>query len=239
MQIRGVKYGREAGDSVKLVHMEYGIEIELKENQIPVLVIESPETFSKVIQELYLSGQGGAGKFILSEGDKLLPLGKTVEFVINPFEINLNEKRILQKLYQEMESQVQEQLVLETAEIHGKLISYLEEITQRIAYPVTFDLEENVLGLMKTYNVRLEEEASTLLEELVEYFKLLHQLCRINVMVCVNLKTYLSETELNQLYEAVFYEKINLLLLENMQRKKLKEEKICIVDKDGCIIDCE
>lgn len=224
---------------MKLVHREYGIEIELQENQIPVLIIEAPETFSVLIQELYRSKQGGEEKFLLSESDKLLNMGKSLELMVNPFAIDVNEKRIVQKLYQEIESQVQEQLVLETAEIHSKLISYLEEIVGKIAYPVTFDLEENVLGLMKTYNVRLETESITLLEKLVEYFELLHQLCRIEVIVCVNLKSYLSEVELRQLYEAMFYEKISLILLENTQREKVEGERICIMDRDGCIIDLE
>lgn len=224
---------------MKLVHREYGIEIELQENQIPVLIIEAPETFSVLIQELYRSKQGGEEKFLLSESDKLLNMGKSLELMVNPFAIDVNEKRIVQKLYQEIESQVQEQLVLETAEIHSKLISYLEEIVGKIAYPVTFDLEENVLGLMKTYNVRLETESITLLEKLVEYFELLHQLCRIEVIVCVNLKSYLSEAELRQLYEAMFYEKISLILLENTQREKVEGKRICIMDRDGCIIDLE
>lgn len=224
---------------MKLVHREYGIEIELQENQIPVLIIEAPETFSVLIQELYRSKQGGEEKFLLSESDKLLNMGKSLELMVNPFAIDVNEKRIVQKLYQEIESQVQEQLVLETAEIHSKLISYLEEIVGKIAYPVTFDLEENVLGLMKTYNVRLETESITLLEKLVEYFELLHQLCRIEVIVCVNLKSYLSEAELRQLYEAMFYEKISLILLENTQREKVEGERICIMDRDGCIIELE
>ena len=224
---------------MKLVHREYGIEIELQENQIPVLIIEAPETFSVLIQELYRSKQGGEEKFLLSESDKLLNMGKSLELMVNPFAIDVNEKRIVQKLYQEIESRVQEQLVLETAEIHSKLISYLEEIVGKIAYPVTFDLEENVLGLMKTYNVRLETESITLLEKLVEYFELLHQLCRIEVIVCVNLKSYLSEAELRQLYEAMFYEKISLILLENTQREKVEGERICIMDRDGCIIDLE
>ena len=222
---------------MKLVHAEYGIKIELTENQIPVLVIESPEKFSELIQELYLSKQGGEGKFLLSEADKLLNMGKLLELVVNPFAIDVNEKRIVQKLYQEIESQVQEQLVLETAEIHSKLISYLEEIAGKITYPVAFDLEENVLGLMKTYNLRLETGSITLLEKLVEYFKLLHQLCRIEVIVCANLKSYLSEHELRQLYEAVFYEKISLILLENVQRERVEGERICIMDKDWCIIN--
>lgn len=224
---------------MKLVHAEYGIEIELKENQIPVLVIESPEKFSELIQELYLSKQGEEGKFLLSEADKLLNMGKFLELVVNPFAIDVNEKRIVQKLYQEMEAQVQEQLVLETAEIHSRLISYLEEIAGKVTYPVIFDLEQNVLGLMKTYNVRLETESITMLEKLVEYFRLLHQLCRVEVIVCVNLKSYLSEVELRQLYETVFYEKLALILLENVQREKVDGERICIMDRDWCIIDLE
>ena len=224
---------------MKLVHAEYGIEIELKENQILVLVVESPEKLSELIQELYLSKQGGEGKFLLSEADKLLNMGKFLELVVNPFAIDVNEKRIVQKLYQEIESQVQEQLVLETAEIHSRLISYLEEIAGKVTYPVIFDLEQNVLGLMKTYNVRLETESITMLEKLVEYFRLLHQLCRVEVIVCVNLKSYLSEVELRQLYETVFYEKIALILLENVQREKVDGERICIMDRDWCIIDLE
>lgn len=224
---------------MKLVHAEYGIEIELKENQISVLVVESPEKLSELIQELYLSRQGGEGKFLLSEADKLLNMGKFLELVVNPFAIGVNEKRIVQKLYQEIESQVQEQLVLETAEIHSRLISYLEEIAGKVTYPVIFDLEQNVLGLMKTYNVRLETESITMLEKLVEYFRLLHQLCRVEVIVCVNLKSYLSEVELRQLYETVFYEKIALILLENVQREKVDGERICIMDRDWCIIDLE
>lgn len=222
---------------MKLVHTEYGIEIELKENQISVLVVESPEKLSELIQELYLSRQGGEGKFLLSEADKLLNMGKFLELVVNPFAIDVNEKRIVQKLYQEIESQVQEQLVLETAEIHSRLISYLEEIAGKVTYPVIFDLEQNVLGLMKTYNVRLETESITMLEKLVEYFRLLHQLCRVEVIVCVNLKSYLSEVELRQLYETVFYEKIALVLLENVQREKVEGERICIMDRDRCIIN--
>lgn len=118
---------------MKLVHAEYGIEIELKENQISVLVVESPEKLSELIQELYLSKQGGEGKFLLSEADKLLNMGKFLELVVNPFAIDVNEKRIVQKLYQEIESQVQEQLVLETAEIHS-LINFLSGRNSRKSY---------------------------------------------------------------------------------------------------------
>ena len=104
---------------------------------------------------------------------------------------------------------------------------------------MTFDIEENIPNLLKAYNVRLETEGVTLLERIVEYLRLLHQLCKIKVIIFVNLKTYLSDSELEQLYEFSAYEKMSFVLLENVHRNRLKNEKICIVDHDCCIINLE
>ena len=126
-------------------------------------------------------------------------------------------------------------MVIETGEIHAKLISYLEEISLKVPYHVTFDLEENIPNLLKAYNVRLETESNNLLERIVEYLKLLHQLCRIEVVFFINLQ----DEELEQLSQFAFYEKISIVLLENVQKTKLNCEKTCIIDQDYCIINLE
>ena len=77
------------------------------------------------------------------------------------------------------------------------------------------------------------------MERLAEYLKLLHQLCKIQVIIFVNLKTYFSQDELEELYKFAFYEKLFLVLIENREKPKLKEEKVCIIDADGCIINLE
>lgn len=193
--------------------MEYGIEIKLLENQIHVLIAESPSFLSKLIETLYKEKQDGDGKILLSENDKILSFSKMSEIIVNPFTIDPNERRIMQKLYQELCAETLDQLVIETGEIHAKLISYLEEISLKVPYHVTFDLEENIPNLLKAYNVRLETESSNLLERIVEYLKLLHQLCRIEVVFFVNLKTYLRDEDLEQLYQFAFYEKnINYII---------------------------
>ena len=149
--------------------MEYGIEIELSENQIYVLIAESPSFFSKLIETLYKEKRDGDGKILLSENDKILSFSKMSEIIVNPFTIDPNERRIMQKLYQELCAETLDQLVIETGEIHAKLISYLEEISLKVPYHVTFDLEENIPNLLKAYNVRLETESNNLLERIVEY----------------------------------------------------------------------
>ena len=92
--------------------MEYGIEIELSENQICVLIAESPSFFSKLIETLYKEKQDGDGKILLSENDKILSFSKMSEIIVNPFTIDPNERRIMQKLYQELCVETLDQLVI-------------------------------------------------------------------------------------------------------------------------------
>lgn len=224
---------------MKFIYPEYGIELELVENQVNVLVAESPHFFSHLVQIFYEEKQSGTGRLVLSEKDKILPLSKTMEIIVNPFCIDPNERRIMQKLYQELCAETQEAFFIKTGELHSCIVSYLEELSVSVPYHVTFDIEENVPNLFKAYNVRLETDGVSLLERLAEYLKLLHQLCKIQVIIFVNLKTYFSQDELEELYKFAFYEKLFLVLIENREKPKLKEEKVCIIDADGCIINLE
>ena len=224
---------------MKLTYGEYGIELNIMENQINILVAESPTFFSKLIETFCAEKRNGDGNIILSEKDKIITFSKIAEIIIDPFSIDPNERRIMQKLYQELCTVTVDRLFVETSETHARVVSYLEEMIQKVPYHVTFDIEENIPNLLKAYNVRLETEGVTLLERIVEYLRLLHQLCKIKVIIFVNLKTYLSDSELEQLYEFSAYEKISLVLLENVHRNRLKNEKICIVDHDCCIINLE
>lgn len=58
--------------------MEYGIEIKLLENQIHVLIAESPSFLSKLIETLYKEKQDGDGKILLSENVKFYHFSKNV-----------------------------------------------------------------------------------------------------------------------------------------------------------------
>ena len=59
----------------------------------------------------------------------------------------------------------------------------------------------------------------------------------MNNYVFVGLKQYLPISELERLYEYVFYEKINLIIIESIYTPLINGEKGWIIDKDLCIID--
>lgn len=79
---------------MKLVHSELGIKIVIVENRANVLVVENPMIFRKIIEDVLNQINGFDGELVLSTDDKLLALSKNIELVIDPFNIDLNSKKI-------------------------------------------------------------------------------------------------------------------------------------------------
>lgn len=224
---------------MRLVCNEYGLNLEIKENLINVLVIESPVIFARITGELFNQIGGEPGGFVLSEKDAIKTISKEAEIIINPFIVDCNEKRILQKIYQELNDEINDSMIEKTVYLQGQMIAYLEEVTQRLPYPLEFDVEENMIGFFKLCHVEIDNQGKALIEKIINYVKMLNQICNIHIVFLVNIKLYLSQAELEELYKCAFYEKINLILLENLQKEKVECESICILDKDMCIIDVE
>ena len=222
---------------MRFVHPEYHLDIKMAENQITIVVVESPQVFADVIQEIFAQIQGKEGLFVLSDRDKTITISKEAEMIFHPFALNCNEKRMQQKLYQAVSAVAEEEFVSETVEINAHVVSYLDELLAKLPYGLTFELEMNVSGLLKLYAVRVECSAENLLEQVVNYLRCLQTFCHTAVVFFVNLKTYLNESELLLLYQFVYCNKIQVILLENMQREPLQGENICILDKDMCIIE--
>lgn len=224
---------------MRLICNEYGLNLEIKENLINVLVIEAPDIFARITGELFNQIGGEPGGFILSEKDAIKTISKEAEIIINPFIVDCNEKRILQKIYQELNDEIKDSMIEKTVYLQGQMIAYLEEVTQRLPYPLEFDVEENMIGFFKLCNVEVDNHGKALIEKIINYVKMLSQICNIHIVFLVNIKLYLSQAELEELYKCAFYEKISLILLENSLKGKIECESICILDKDLCIIDVE
>lgn len=222
---------------MKLIERELGLEIEIKENIVSVLVLEDINLRLSLIEELYLQVQGKDGKWLLAENEKTFDLSKNIEMILEPFSLQLNNKKVKMKLYQDMKLIAEDFFYTQGLEVHSHICNYLENLTEKISYPIKYTEEWNLLELFKTYNVELEEECSDICEKLFHYINLTNQVCGIDIFVAVNLKQYLSENQLLELYKLVKYSKINLILIEfGMYKQKYDCEEVYILDKDDCLI---
>lgn len=79
---------------MKLVNSKYNLDIEFEENISNTLVLENKQHMIDVIQNLILQLKGDEGDFVLSS-EKNVKFDKVVEFITNPFEIDFNNKNLL------------------------------------------------------------------------------------------------------------------------------------------------
>ena len=222
---------------MKLVHTAYPLEIALRENQINVLSIENPAAYSRILEDLWCQTNGQLGDFVLSEGEKIKNMAKEMVCVFNPFDLDCNEKKILTKLYQLLKEESDDRLFLEGSMLNSEIVRYLDHLIQFVPYHLDYTFDFDVIGLLKLYGLKIESSANSLLERIVDYLRALHQICRVHIVAFIGLKQYLSEKELQQLYEMVFYEKIHLIIIEAAHSKKIEGEKCWLVDQDLCIIE--
>lgn len=222
---------------MKLVHPDYEKKIELEENQTIVWIIESPAHFQKITQELLCQCSGEEGKFVLSEGDKILKLNKAMEMIINPYAITVNQRKILNKVYSDIaELSINSEHYMKTQNCFSILEQYLSEIEQDMPYDFMWNSEKDVIQLLKAFDVHLDEREGNLLERIVQYISVMGNILHISVVVLVNIKSYLDEEAILDLYKTANYLKIHLILLENRETASLLGEHKIIIDKDGCEI---
>ena len=221
---------------MKLVNALTGLNIELCENQVNVIVIESPEVLTEYISELKRQILGEDGQFVLSDKD-ICRIDKMVEMIIDPWTIDFNSKRIKTKLLQLVKEEADEYFYDRFIETKGMICQYAENILDKMIYSVSYDMNIDTLSLIKFLDVKVDIQTDKLIDSIIEYIKLLHDLCKIEVVILVNIKTYLSKTEILYLYQEASYQKVHLILLEATLTEQVECEKIVIIDADKCVIN--
>ena len=224
---------------MKLVHPDFTLPI-IEENSCVCheWIIESPELFSKYVQELFGQINGSEGNFVLSSEEKELDISKTMEIIVNPLSININDKKVINKLYSELaQTAFDSENYLYTQSILADIQKYCLSLEQSSNYILEMDSEIDITALFKALNIKLEIFADNFFEMLNQYIKIVAELLKKKIVVLINISSFLSEDQLEELLKNADYYEIFLLLMENHQKDYfLKDTRCIIIDKDGCEI---
>lgn len=221
---------------MKIVNAKYNLSIELQENKVDELIIENESAMAEIIGNIYNQSIGCEGDFILTENNKEIKFDKNVEVIINPFAVDLNDKKIINKLVGEL-SGIGNDYTSEKMELNSEIVQIIQKIIDEAQYEnISFDMEFDWINLLKLYNVRFETQYEKLLEKIIEYIRILSELCSVKLVCLVNFKSFFTTEEIKQLYEMTFYYKIQLLVIESCEKDQIDNEGIYIIDNDRCLI---
>ena len=210
-------------------------EIKLNKNNVNILQIDNQNFFAHIVEILNDKANDLDNNEIvlLDENNQELDFSNRVYVLIDIFNIDFNSKKILNKIYDYISKTIgsnQEKFINnKNINIRKKLINEINDL------PFNFNIKDEieVNDLLKVYNLKIDYMSyNGVLNKIELLIEILSILKIADILVIPNLKSYLNEEELVELYKYCMYNNINLIIIENKVLKKLKYEKILRVDEE-------
>lgn len=224
---------------MKIINNNWKRQIVLEDNLIHTIVFENKKYYRESILELIRQHKGYEGNFILSNNNKEVSFDKNSYFISDLFNIDINNKKIITKVYGELLRNA-----LDNIAEYNKIISYIREYFETLVFNNNLDLEYNdeieANLLLKLGDFKIQFEESNYLEKLIKFLKVLVELCNIKVIFIVGLYRVFSLEEVEKIYKEVCLNKINIINIEsgyrNIKKSDCYNELVYIFDKDNCEI---
>ena len=222
---------------MKLVHIGLDTHITFDRDYVNEWVIESPNLFMQYIRELLNQLNGKDGEFVLSEEEKIENISKSVEIIINPFGVDINDKKILNKIYDQLiDVANNEKNYVYTHETTNNILRYLIDITNDSDYIMDIDEELDMSLLFKATGVKIEGDDSDFLGNITKYIELACGLMKRKLIILINFRSYVCDNQYEEFIRMCRYKEINVLLMENHKNDCVSGVKQYILDSDRCEI---
>lgn len=224
---------------MKIINNNWQRQIFLEDNLIHTIILENKKYYRENILELIRQHKGYEGNFILSINNKEVSFDKNSYFISDLFNIDINNKKIISKVYGELLKNVVDDIVE-----YNKITSYIREYFETLVFNNNLDLEYNdeieANLLLKLGDFKIQFEESNYLEKLIKFLKVLVELCNIKVIFIIGLYRVFSVKEVEKIYKEVCLNKINIINIEseqqNIKKSDCYNELVYIFDQDNCEI---
>lgn len=203
---------------------------------INVLNVENGKFFREVVQDFIMQTEGYSGNFVLSQADGFLQMSKCVSIVTDVFNLDFSDKKLQNKLYSSLTAVCEQNFQKEYLDLQQNFYAFFQKLNAESDFALDYAEELPLSSLLKSFSVCFETQNLNFIEKLCLYIDILTTLLGVKLIVFVNLKSCLSQTELLSLYQFINYNKINVMLIENGAKSKVENEFMVTIDNDLCEI---
>ena len=224
---------------MKIINKNWQRKIEIEENTIYTLVFENKKYYRENIKELISQHKGNEGNYIYSNDNKEIAFEKSSYIITDIFNIDINSKKILTKIYNSLLKQIIDDTV-EYNELTTHIRAYFEKLIFNSPFEVEQGEEIDINSFLKLGDFRIHIEEDDILEKFIKFLKVLLQLFGINIIFIVGLHNVFTDEEIKEIYKEVCVNKISIINIEYQQFDNISDEnyieKVYIFDEDNCEI---
>lgn len=221
---------------MKLVHPILNQPINWNECLIQSFVIENPKMYREFVEELYQQMEGSKGNFVLSEDNELLDLSKYAELISDIIKINTDSKKIITGVIKDLTDIAINERHFEILELYRRINEEISNIIFSSGIDIVFDDINDISQILKLYNVKPNDEKTTLAERILFYMELCEKYLKKHLFIFFNLHSYFAKEELELLFKNIQYSKYNVFIVERYDFIASIMEQKRIIDIDLCEI---
>lgn len=209
--------------------------IVFEEGKINVLEIYNKELFYNLITILNENDNGQEdNQIVLFEDGIRVSIEKNVFVLTDIFNVEFNSKKITNKLYNLLAENIKNRQDNELENISLELRNYLIEEINELPFEFNMKSELELSDLLKAFDLKIDTMCYTSVVEKIEFFIAIISILKIaTILVIPNLKTYLDDDELLEIYKYSIYNNVKLLVIESKSSDELlKYETKNIIDEE-------
>lgn len=216
---------------MKLVISGFELPLDVKPGFASVLEVENPRLFGRICQSLLsFEGRRAIEPYALwgDQGKEVKPKDAYLA-IANPFSLPWSDREFVAGLYRRMEL-----LVLEDHELREEMETLARDLSSSVAAlgfqlssDYRFGVEWQLSHYLKAFGFGIDRFGDdSLLDSLIKFVSLASDVSLERALLFVNLKTFLSQNDIELLYEQAFLSGIALMLLENKMSAEYSEREV-------------
>ncbi len=219
---------------MKIVHPKINSRIEISDQQINVLVIETPDFLYELLTDIKRQMNNFEGDTVLSVHEEPVSFHKYVELITDPLSIEMNNRTIVKRVLTAMEKCGQDDVYYERTQ---KLMAEIEAYINDLSLNFDTDIECHEISLqqiLKAAELTVADEYSRLVDRVYAYMELIREFEGDKLFIFVNLSSYIGREQLQEFANTVIGHSFQVLLIDSHDFERLEKENRLIVDCDLC-----
>lgn len=201
------------------------------------IVIENKVTFYNFCKYCFQDFSGEMEYISCFNNESLLKNDNVLHFIPNLFDLSLNNKKNINALYKILKQKYYDTLKIDISSLKTKIVDIVSTIASDFDVELTITNKISEDDLFKIMDLKFNDDTDTLLEQLIKYCSMIHELQKISTFVILHLHDYFEQSELDSLYHELKYKGISIISIENNNLfGKNNGDLTMILDKDLCSI---
>lgn len=202
---------------MKMKIIGFDIDIDFDDSTDTFLIIKDSKLFSKVAIEIYNYSLDSICEITLIDDDGEMVKNNFIECVHDIIGYDLTSKKVLSKIYATIKSNIvddvdKEAILLKSInKINELFIEELENYNLDFSYEMNIKIE----NYLKLLNLKVVSSGESVFNKIIDLIEIYSELFNEHVIIFINIMSYLSNDELEEVLKYKRYKKLKCIFIEN------------------------